>query len=200
MPEGADTWLVNATAATARAIETLVDEFMEHPYLHRVEHSLHMRLAELLVKELGGSEQVSLKTGEVTQLVHKEWPETVPRQIEDVDRPRGLFDLVVLAPDQLGQASLDQFLSGRIDAPIAIEIGLDYGQAHLFQDLGKLPHSNVLAPFVVHFSRVEVRATERDEIEAALLGSSQVACAYVHHQKDGSVRYKHLDGREISVK
>ena len=200
VPDKDNSWLATAVAATARAIGVLVDEFMEEPYLHRVEHSLHIRLAELLAKELDGPERVALKTGEVTQLVHKEWPETVPRQRKGVDRPRGAFDLVVLAPEQLGQANLDQFLTGRIDAPIAIEVGLDYGEVHLTQDLGKLPHSSVLAPFVVHFSRVEVKATERDAIEAALLGSSQVACAYVHHQKDGSVRYKHLDGREISVK
>ena len=50
-----------------------------------------------------------------TWLIHKEWPETLPGR--DVDR-RGLFDLAVLAPSQLAQASIDQFRQGRIHAPI----------------------------------------------------------------------------------
>ena len=73
-------------------------------------------------------------------LIHKEWPETVPGR--EVDR-RGLFDLAVLAPSQPAQASIEQFRQGRIHAPIVVEVGLDYGRAHLEQDLEKLRNSEV---------------------------------------------------------
>lgn len=195
-PNG-DVWVAEAATKVERAITRLVDEFVEFPYLHRVEHSLHVRLAELVTAELGGERRESLRTGEITQLVHKEWPETVARTTADVDHSRGLFDLVVLAPSQIEQASLDQFRSGRIDPPIAIEVGLNYGLAHLRQDIDKLLNSSVPAPFIVHFSRVKV--ADRDAIEDRLQAESRVRCAYVHHDPDsGIVRFKHVDATAIS--
>ena len=70
-----------------------------------------------------------------TQLIHKEWPEARPRKKPDLtaDRRRGSFDLVVLAPSQLRRTALEQFRVGRIDAPIVIELGLNYGRQHLGQ-------------------------------------------------------------------
>ncbi|MEV6494624.1 hypothetical protein AB0M20_39270, partial [Actinoplanes sp. NPDC051633] len=41
-------WLNAARPAVECSINVLVEEFANHPYLHRVEHSLHVRLAELL--------------------------------------------------------------------------------------------------------------------------------------------------------
>lgn len=71
VPDDNDEWFGHATAGVERAITNLVEEFREFPYLHRVEHSLHLRLAELITVELGGEQRESLKTGEATQLVHK---------------------------------------------------------------------------------------------------------------------------------
>ena len=67
-------------------------------------------------------------SGLTTQLIHKEWPETVVRvgRGKTVER-RGLFDIVVLAPAQFEEVTLEQFLQGRIEPPIVIEVGLDYG-------------------------------------------------------------------------
>jgi hypothetical protein len=74
----------------------------------------------------------------LTQLLHKEWPEFIPRK--KAGEPmralrRGSFDLAVLAPSQLRAATLKQVEDGPIDAPIVIELGLDYGPVHLQGDL-----------------------------------------------------------------
>jgi hypothetical protein len=78
-----------------------------------------------------------------TQLIHKEWPEARPRKKPDLvaDRRRGSFDLVVLAPSQLQRTALEQFIVGRINAPIVIEPGLNYGKQHLTGDRHKLANS-----------------------------------------------------------
>ena len=93
-------------------MDLFVDDFAEHPYRHRVEHSLHLQLYRALADHrqfdvLAPVGTSSLRAG----LIHKEWPETLPGR--DADR-RGLFDLAVLAPSQLAQASIDQFRQGRI--------------------------------------------------------------------------------------
>ena len=55
----------------------------------------------------------------------------------------------MLAPSQLAQASIDQFRQGRIHTPIVVEVGLDYGRAHLEQDLKKLRTSRLLPQIFV---------------------------------------------------
>ena len=87
-------------------------------------------------------------SGFKTQLIHKEWPETRPRKKPElmVDRRRGSFDVVVLAPSQLEKATLEQFTVGRIDAPIVIELGLGYWNDHLSGDREKLTNSRVQHP------------------------------------------------------
>jgi hypothetical protein len=118
-----------AVEKVEQAVDLLVDDFAEHPYRHRVEHSLHLQLYRALADHrqldvLAPVGTSSLRAG----LIHKEWPETRPGR--DADR-RGLFDLAVLAPSQLAQASIDQFRQGRIHAPIVVEVGLDYGQSSI---------------------------------------------------------------------
>ena len=99
-PGGADVppqpWFSQAISAVDGAVDALVDEFAKFPYMHRVEHCLHTRLVELLrqKKTLCGTHQIGY-TGEWTQLVHKEWPETIPRPGKS---GRGNFDVVVLSP------------------------------------------------------------------------------------------------------
>src|SRR4029077_9556604 len=97
-----DAWVSDAVSLVEAAISSLVDAFVSAPYLHRVEHSFHAELISELRKhdklcacvEIGAS-------GLATQLIHKEWPETVVRggRNKTVER-RGLFDVVVLAPAQ----------------------------------------------------------------------------------------------------
>ena len=117
----------------AEPVTKLIDEFRVHPFIHRVEHSLHIRLVQLLSEweHLRGWYPIG-DSGFKTQLIHKEWPEARPRKEPDLtaDRRRGSFDLVILAPSQLQRTALEQFRVGRIDAPIVIELGLRVGIAH----------------------------------------------------------------------
>ncbi len=162
------------------------------PYLHRVEQSLHAWLFSLLIQQPELSAGVTLSTGEQTQLVHKEWPETIPGVEGDDQGPRGLFDLAVLSPRQLASATLDQFRAGRVEAPIVIEVGLGYGLSHLQRDRDKLLHSRVHMPYVLHLSRLAMR--DQDETESLLCHLSEpVRAAYVHHDpRNNARRYKHV--------
>jgi hypothetical protein len=182
-----ETWLRVAVEKVEQAVDLLVDDFAEHPYRHRVEHSLHLQL----YRTLAGHRQLdvlapvgtsSLRAG----LIHKEWPETVPGS--DADR-RGLFDLAVLAPSQLARASIEQFRQGRIHAPIAVEVGLDYGRAHLEQDLEKLCNSKVPHAYVVHFSRLPAAGNVEDLLTAAY---PNIRTAYAHIPPTGGRTVKHL--------
>lgn len=192
-PAADDEWVVAAAAAADAAITQLVDSFLEHPYLHRVEHSLHTLLHSLL------KEQPQLKSvtplgsrGNSTQLVHKEWPETVPGVEGDDTGPRGLFDIAVVTPSQLAEASVDQFLEGRIDAPLAIEVGLDYGLKHLSDDAAKLLHSKVPVPYLLHLTRLRVKDLEETE-RLLCEAPSPLRTAYVQvDPRTGARRYKHL--------
>ena len=95
-PPPDDPWLVNARAAVERAITLVVQAFTDAPYLHRVEHSLHTQLSEALRGEPVLAETHTLQSGERTQLIHKEWPETIPEQTGPDAAPRGKFDLARL--------------------------------------------------------------------------------------------------------
>lgn len=112
--------------------------------------------------------------------------------------PRGLFDIAVLAPSQLGSATIEQFRGGHVDAPIAIEVGLDYGFEHLLQDRDKLLHSHVPVPYLLHLSRVAV--TDRDRTEDLLRSApAPLRTAYVHlDPKTGERRVKHLADGDVS--
>lgn len=195
-----DEWLDAATAAADAAITALVEQFLEHPYLHRVEHSLHTLLHALLVATRPLDGNAVLATGQTTQLVHKEWPETVARPSESGQEKRGSFDIGILAPEQVAAAGLHQFRAGRIDAPVVVEVGLDYGLWHLQQDADKLIHSRVRVPYLLHLSRVPV--TNRDELEAALCSyPAPLRTAYAHVDvATGERRVKHLADVVVSAR
>jgi hypothetical protein len=185
-------WLSIAVEKVEQAVDLLVDDFAEHPYRHRVEHSLHLQLYRALADHpqldvLAPVGTSSLRTG----LIHKEWPETLPGR--DADR-RGLFDIAVLAPSQLAQATIDQFRQGRIHAPIAVEVGLDYGREHLKQDLEKLRNSKVPHAYVVHFSRLPAGDDVDDLLTAAY---PDIRTAYAHVPPTGGKVVKHLTDTDI---
>ena len=157
-PAAGDGWAAEAVKAVEASITRLIDEFVAHPFIHRVEHSLHVRFAQLLGEweHLRGLYPIGA-SGFRTQLIHKEWPEAKPRRREGTGetRRRGNVDLAILTPAQLAQASLDQFTEGRISAPIVVELGLDYTDTHLTEDLDKLENSQVSHAYLVHLSRVQ---------------------------------------------
>lgn len=47
-PAVGDEWVAEAVEAVEASITRLLDEFVAHPFIHRVEHSLHVRFAQLL--------------------------------------------------------------------------------------------------------------------------------------------------------
>jgi hypothetical protein len=180
-------WFNHAVSAVERAIDHLVDEFSEFPYMHRVEHCLHTRLVQMLREQwpLGGSFGLG-NTGEYVQLIHKEWPETTPR--DGKNGRRGNFDVVALSPQLVANChDLNAFLEGRLAAPIVIEIGLGYGLPHLVGDHHKLINSLVPAGYLLHL----VRGRPPEEAEINLLEEGEnlpdvvirKACVFVHGQQ-----------------
>jgi hypothetical protein len=145
-----DSWTQQAIWHVEHALDQLVHEFLEFPYLHRVEHSLHAKFFSMLTCQMHFAQFYPLAGGKVqTQTVHKEWPETIARDAQK----RGNFDIAIVAPAQLAVASLQDFREGRIAAPIVIEMGLDYDAAHLAADEEKLVNSAVPHPYLVHLMR-----------------------------------------------
>jgi hypothetical protein len=47
-PPLGDGWVAEAVMAVEASITKLIDEFRVQPFIHRVEHSLHIRLVQLL--------------------------------------------------------------------------------------------------------------------------------------------------------
>ena len=196
-----DAWVSEAVSLVEDAIGSLVDTFISAPYLHRVEHSFHAELISELREhdkfrtcvEIGAS-------GLTTQLIHKEWPETVVRvdRGKTVER-RGLFDIVVLAPAQFEKVTLGQFLQGRIEPPIVIEVGLDYGLKHIDGDIDKLLTSKVPHPYLIHLSRIGLRVEAvENRINDIATFAPGLQVAYVHHGA-GSVAVKRLNDSAVSV-
>lgn len=197
-PQRADIWVRRIVPFVEDAIEDLVRQYIEHPYAHRVEHSLHAEFYRILMGHPDLARHYPLgTTGYRTGLVHKEWPETVARP--DKAGRRGNFDLVVLAPTQVAQVrSVDQFTRGEIAAPIVIELGLGYGETHLTGDAFKLTSSGVQHPYLVHFSHV--RSRQHAATEAAILKvHPPLQVAYVRHDPDTKkVHVKRLADTTIS--
>jgi hypothetical protein len=159
-PEEDREWIEHAVAVVEKSLDKLVDEFLRVPYLHRVEHSLHARLFAILATDPHLNCELPLRNG-TTQPIHKEWPETVPSP----ETRRGNFDLAILSPALLARHSVEVFRRGNIPAPIVLELGLDYGAAHLEQDADKLIQSAVQHGYLVHFTR---RAATEKEIKLVL--------------------------------
>ena len=199
VPQKGDPWVADAVKAVEAAITKLVEEFRVHPFAHRVEHSLHVRLVQLLSEweELRGWHPLK-EGGFKSQLIHKEWPETYGEELErGTSKRRGSFDIAIVTPDQLRQASIDQFRLGRIAAPIVIELGLGYWDEHLRADYKKLKDSKIQHGYLVHLSRMP--SARRMPTEKLINSLHDVGVVYVHHDiPNRRVSYKTLDGKPIT--
>jgi hypothetical protein len=102
-----------------------------------------------------------------TSTIHKEWPETKRRPSKG--NRRGNFDLAILSPKTIESDPIDifHFKLGLIEPAVAIELGFDYGLAHLKGDIEKLENSKVKHGYLVHFARPEGEA--QDEVEDCVL-------------------------------
>ena len=102
-------------------------------------------------------------------------------------------------PAQFEKITLDQFLQGRVEPPIVIEVGLDYGLKHICGDVSKLLTSEVPHPYLIHLSRIgpRVEAVE-DRINEIATSAPGLQVAYVHHET-GSVAVKRLNDSAVSL-
>ncbi|HOQ86599.1 MAG TPA: hypothetical protein PLQ89_12880 [Phycisphaerae bacterium] len=183
-------WIQRAMSITEICIDELVREFLELPYLHRVEHSIHARLYGILRAQPHFDRHYPLAGGMMmTQLIHKEWPETQARP--DKDNRRGNFDLVILSPGRLKRCSAREFDEGRIVPPIVIEMGLNYGQGHLVADAEKLLNSHVQHGYLVHLVRDKRHDPTIDEaIRSLQERSCSIKVAFARYQ--GGRKYQKL--------
>ena len=186
-------WGLAARNATERAINALVREFCQFPLHHRVEHSIHCRLFQLLAMQPELQVELPFRGG-VTQPIHKEWPEFIPRP-EKTKGNRGNFDLAILAPEIVAGATRDDFRGGWIRPTIVIEVGLDYPLKHLLDDARKLENSGVRDSYLIHLVRDDVPGNF-DTLERHIAGST-IKVAYARHTAAG-FRCKTLDDSEIT--
>ena len=181
-----------------QAIDRLIQEFIVSPYLHRVESSLHAQLFHMMMSypELAHPVRVGDFPIE-TQLVHNEWPESVARE----GNRRGNFDFAVLSKRLLQTCpSIKAFRQGNLQAPIVIEIGLDYPAEHLAADVLKLRNSKPKQGYVIHL----VRECGRDpDAERIIVESEQkfgIKVAYGCWTSSGETVAKCVNDKQISVK
>jgi hypothetical protein len=196
-PVSEDPWLEHARSAVEHTINCFVQQFIALPYFHRVEHSLHVQLAALLMTEpvLAGCHPIG-QLGTGASLIQKEYPESRPRP--EKGNRRGNFDLAVLSPRQLqGCRSLIDFLEGRLIAPIAIEVGLDYDYSHLAGDHQKLLNSGVTFGYLIHLSREEAADPRTEQlILAPPQGQGVIRTGYARTQGNRCV-YKLVDDTQL---
>jgi hypothetical protein len=189
-------WLAAAVNVVEQAIDAFVDEFMEFPYLHRREQSLHTQLFYTMMKHYKLAERFKMRDGQTIQLIHKEWPET----IAETGHKKGNFDMVVLSPASIQACpSVNDF--DTIPAPIVIEMGLDYyeGQTrHLSIDKQKLQHSEVPHGYLIHLVR-SGPDTAAEQIIKNTAFDKNIKIAYVAYSS-GNISYKHLNDKGISQK
>jgi hypothetical protein len=193
-----DKWLERAIDIVEQTIDKVLDDFIQFPYLHRVEHSFHTCLIEKF-RQFPELNQ-NIKIGdEETQLIHKEWPENVAWR-----GTRGNFDIVILSPTQfysIPKPNIDDFSKGIIPPPIVIECGLNYNIKHLNDDLDKIIKNSPKYGYIVHLVRDsadEQEIIEKDDIfKKANDKGYKIAYVYI----DGkNVNYKYLDDLKIKNK
>jgi hypothetical protein len=194
--ENSDNGLDTTIALVDQTIDTFIEDFIEHPFLHRVEHSVHAHLYSLLKKHEELGERVELGNGlGITQLVHKEWPETIARE----GKGRGNFDLVVFTPQIMKQcASLEAYRKGHMSAPIVIEMGLDYDAEHLAKDVRKLCNSAPERGYLIHLVRELPRDPATEEIVCSVEQEFGLRSAYVWIS-GGQCVFKRLQDQDIQT-
>jgi len=193
-----DNWINNAVNKTENILNEFLEKFIKYPYLHRVEHSIHCDLYNMLSGEEIFNERVKIGNEEI-QIIHKEWPEFIPRP--EKGNRRGNFDLAILSPTNCLGCSINDFLYGRIEAPIVIEMGLDCSIKHFTDDFEKLKNSWVYKGYLFHLSRKE-QIYECTNFEKILLQIEDtyenIKVGYVKHEP-GRVRFKLINDNNISV-
>lgn len=190
-----DPWLPGAKDLVEGGIDHLLREFLDCPYLHRVEHSIHAQLFHILMSHQELAQRVSLGDDLAkTQLIHKEWPESIARE----GKGRGQFDLAVLSPQLLrGCPSISAFRGGHLHAPIVIEMGLDYDAEHLARDAQKLMNSKPKHGYLIHLVRESARERSAEEIILGIEARFGIKTAYAW-TAGGQSAFKLVNDRSIT--
>ncbi|ACF14276.1 hypothetical protein Ctha_1819 [Chloroherpeton thalassium ATCC 35110] len=195
-------WTQNIIPDVEKAINKVLYTFLELPYLHRVEHSLHGELYDYLMDCQLLHQFIDLGCC-TTGVVHQNWPELTMRPGKSV---KGYFDVAILRPPKKAEQpiSLRQFREGQLTPTVAIEAGLDYGIDRLQDNYEKLKHSGIKNCYLIHFSRPTGQYQDGVEefikkvIENEALGAPKIAYASVSKNK---IRYRHLSSeRDILTK
>jgi hypothetical protein len=187
-----DSWIQEAKWQVEQALDQLVHEFVEFPYLHRVEQSLHSRLFQMLSTQSHFSRLFPLRnTAIYSQTIHREWPEA---KLRPSKTRRGTFDLAIIAPDQLQRTDVDDFKDGRLAAPIAIEMGVDCDVTHLADDIDKLLNSEIPYAYLVHFLRESYPDAQCESLILQPGGNIKITYVRLLH---GEVFFKLLGDDEI---
>lgn len=187
------------------SIDSLVDNFIKEPYIHRCEHSLHCELYTMLTshRALQGLYPIGNSPYKAS-LVHKEWPE--PSIRIDKNR-RGNVDLAILNIDDLATADdgLNSFTEGRIRPDFIVEIGLNYPIEHLKNDCSKLDNSGYRSSkgkkeaYLVHFWQPHKGIKDKNVVWQdlnAFISTSNVEVAVVVFT-DSHIWVKHLSDKVI---
>jgi len=195
-------WTYSVLPLIEAAIDHVVDEFLAVPYLHRVEHSLHMAIYKHLTAfpPLAGTMSIrDFKVG----IVQKEWPASPLKPTPG--QKRGNFDLAILGPgeDTANSCTFQGFRAGLIGTAAVIEVGLNYPLKHLQLDHDKMLNCAVGRGYLIHFCRREVPVCK--DVEAFVESSNRKSeddpslfrVAYVHHQANGSARVCRLHEEKI---
>ena len=180
------------------AIDSLIDNFLAEPYIHRCEHSIHCELYNMLSVHRVLQGLYPFRNGEVykTSLIHKEWPETIARP--EKNGRRGNFDIAILEPDMIQKYTLGDFYLGRIPPAFVVELGLNYKLNHLASDYEKLKNSNVNQGYLIHLWQPHkgIKNEEITSLKGWVSGKSNVAIAVFTKQY---ILKKHLNDSNITM-
>jgi len=190
-------WTQNIIPDVEKAINKVLYTFLELPYLHRVEHSLHGELYDYLMDCQLLHQFIDLGCC-TTGVVHQNWPELAVRPGKSV---KGHFDIAILCPPNQSEnpVSLRQFREGQIEPTIVIDVGLDYGLDRLQDNYSKLKDSGVKNTYLLHFARPT--GQHQDGVEEfiqnviAKNGASGPKIVYAAVSKN-QIRYQHLSSEK----
>lgn len=191
-------WAMDAIAVVEHTIDEFIKKFIQFPYLHRVEHSLHIDLFQMLALNpaLGGRYPFC-GDSEITHCIHKEWPTEPSPNSNPQEGKRGNFDLAVLSPGKIAACSAAAFKEGRITPEIAIEMGLNYNIKHLEDDLKKILEYGVGHGYLIHLVRDKAGDIAQDEVFRIMVEHGpRVKTAYARVQ-GGQATYKLLADKEL---
>lgn len=184
------------------AIDSLIDNFLREPYMHRCEHSIHCELYNMLSVHRALQGLYRIKDSEYnTTLIHKEWPETNPRKRENGEyRKRGNFDLAILDPKTIQEFDLEAFSDGRIPPSFVVEMGLNYDLEHLTNDCYKLTNSKCKNGYLIHLSQPHrgIKNTDIDEFKEWVEKEDNKHGIAVAVLLKTEMLVKHLDDKTIT--